>query len=201
MHGYNLVFTELNRMPTSIREDAQTWSRLIANGAKQMARFAEISASISQHENGLYCGEYVTKRRIKNHLSYLQHRLEKHISKLQHTLEVLRQIQERTERMRQRVRMWLDDANLQHYRITRQLSTGKLHEFLQFLHKRYECEWEVKEMVVLGLENEYNEYDVNILLAAWRSSQHAGGDEFNAKLRDFYWCMGVRECPDFRNTL
>ncbi|KAH8366121.1 hypothetical protein KR093_009327 [Drosophila rubida] len=201
MRTYCLVVTELNQMPTLIIEDAQRWSRLIANGAKQLAIYADNLSLICNEKNELYCGNSTTMRRTRKRLSSLLHRLQKPISNLQHILEALRIIQERTEHMWRRVRMWNDDSNLRHYCITRQLSTSNLHELLLFLHKRYEYEWEVKEMVVLGLNGKNIDYDLKLLLAAWCSNRHAGGDEYNAKLKELYWCMGQRQCPDFRNEL
>jgi len=42
------------------------------------------------------------------------------------------------------------------------------------------------------LQRVRNNYDLYILLKAWRDNRHAGGDEFNAKLKEFYKSMRLR---------
>ncbi|XP_034481205.1 uncharacterized protein LOC117786899 [Drosophila innubila] len=168
---------ELRRMPKTIEADAQTWNRLVANGVWRLQVYAELCSKTFENRN--LCNNAITTPTDK--------RLTKHIKKvMKNILEILRNIQQRTDYMWKRVRLYNDDEDLKHLCISRELTTSKLHDFLQFLTLRYDYEWEVKEMVVLELELVSNDNDVDILLKAWRDNRHAGGAEFDAKLKEFY---------------
>ncbi|XP_060658252.1 uncharacterized protein LOC132792787 [Drosophila nasuta] len=192
MASHRSAFKELNQMPAKLKEDVECWHHLITNGNQQLTSYAKTYGLICMHQNELYCGDRKTTRRTQESIDHLSVRLNKNIFVLKHILEALRLTRDRIEYMWQRVRIWNDDEHLKNYPITQKLNTSKLHNLLLFLHKRYEYEWEVKEMVVLGLDDDNVEYDVEILLAAWKTNRHAGGFEFNAKLKEFYSSIGQR---------
>ncbi|KAM8710808.1 hypothetical protein ACLKA7_017441 [Drosophila subpalustris] len=175
----NRAIMELRRMPKTIKADAQTWRRLVANGLMRMEFYAKIFAKPNTRRT--------TDKRVRKHIR----------KALRNILETLGHIQQRTEYMWKRVRLFKDDEDLSHHCINCELTTAKLHDFLQFLKMRYDYEWEVKEMVVLALENLNNDCDVDndndILLAAWRDNRHAGGSEFDNKLREFFKTANIAE--------
>jgi len=113
------LIRNLRQMPQAIKKDVETWNRAVESGNRQFSAFC------------------------RKHLRRPLKRWDRCIKIMQHILEILRNIKERTERLWRRVRLWKEDENLKQYYIS-----SNLHDFLEFLTKRYDYEWEVKEMVV-----------------------------------------------------
>ncbi|KAH8395225.1 hypothetical protein KR222_003168 [Zaprionus bogoriensis] len=186
---------ELDSMPAIIKLDAKVWQFNIQRGSAQMQHYAKLCTKIFQQQQLLSepCAA-LEERLLELQLNRLFRRLERSNSEMEQILDTLRDIKERTERMWRRVRLWNGDTCLRQHCIIWELNSLKLQDTLQFLSLRYDCEWEVKEMVVLELPLVANDYDVQILLQAWSSNRHAGGQEFNRQLELFHRLMGQRHC-------
>lgn len=140
-------------MPAIIKMDVKAWQLCIENGGEQMQHYAELCAKIFYNQQLL--NEANTKREesaIEQRLGRLLKRLDKSNNAMKQLLNTLQIIRDRTERMWRRICLWMDDSDLRQHCICWELTVPKLQKFLKFLHMRYDCEWEVKEMVV----REYN---------------------------------------------
>ncbi|XP_030560840.1 uncharacterized protein LOC115762667 [Drosophila novamexicana] len=193
MNSHNII-KELNVIPATIKIDALSWQQGVLKGGDQMKIYAELCAKIFESENQLNNAKRSRElRHTKKRIHKLFKRLDKAYNQMKHILETLSEIRLRTEHMWRRVRLWNDDELIREHCITWELTTSKLLEFLQFLTQRYDCEWEIKEMVMNELEKVSDNYDANILLEAWLDNSHAGGDEFERKLIAFYSSVGQRQ--------
>lgn len=140
-------------MPAIIKMDVKAWQLCIHRGGEQMQLYAELCLKIFYNQQLM--NEAITKREegdIEERLEWLFKRLDKSNNSMKQLLNTLQIIKDRTECMWRRICLWIDDSELHQHCISWQLTVPKLQKFLQFLHMRYDCEWEVKEMVV----REYN---------------------------------------------
>lgn len=143
------ILRELNKMPNKIRVDALSWHQAVLNGGTHMKLYSVLCAKIFANETQLGTAKTERKlRHIKKRIHRLFKRLDKSYKRLKQTLAQLSNIQLRTERMFRRVRLWNDDELVREHCITWELTTSKLLEFLEFLTRRYDYEWEIKEMVI-----------------------------------------------------
>lgn len=136
-------------MPGVIKMDTKAWQISIQKGGEQLKHYAELCSKIFHNQQLM--NEAYTKRDerpIELRLERLFKRLDRTNNGIAQLLDTLRIIRDRTERMWRRCSLWMDDSSLRHYCIIWELTAPKLQEFLRFLHKRYDYEWEVKEMVV-----------------------------------------------------
>lgn len=144
---------ELDSMPAIIKTDVKAWQLCIHKGGEQMQHYAELCSKIFYNKQLI--NEAITKREeghIEHRLERLFKRLDKSNNAMKQLLHSLQIIKDRSERMWRRICLWMDDSELRQHCICWQLTVPNLQKFLQFLHMRYDCEWEVKEMVV----REYN---------------------------------------------
>ncbi|KAH8379856.1 hypothetical protein KR009_007653, partial [Drosophila setifemur] len=185
---------EIDGMVKKVHKEAEQWQQIIQRGRVTIGHIATVNARIFATENLL---NNMDKRRelrsTEKRIQQMFYRLEQPIETMRKHLEQLTRIRDSTVRMLSRLSLWIDDELVADHRITAgKLKAPKLLELLRFLRERYDAEWEVKEMVVNGLNHIINSYDLEILVEAWCSCPHAGGHQFTQKLSEFYDSAGRR---------
>ncbi|KAH8327711.1 hypothetical protein KR074_011747, partial [Drosophila pseudoananassae] len=185
---------EMKEMANDVWVQLEEWEHHIQRGRVMLQHISNVYSRIFSGENQL--DELhrprdlrTMERRIR--LMYL--RLDIPFQMMQHTLGMLTEIRDKTARMQSRVSLWMLDENFENYNIKRSLTTQMLLEMLNFLCKRYDAEWEVKEMVVLNLHQVTTSYDLEILREAWSQGCHIGGGIFQSKMRWYYDAIGRRQ--------
>ncbi|BFF97432.1 uncharacterized protein DMAD_05848 [Drosophila madeirensis] len=178
---------ELRQICVEICAMAGTWYHYIKIGRETMSHFSGVRLHILDLENRLTnISNERLLRAADREIRTKYDRLSYPIAAMKTYLEQLRKVRDRICTFLSRTRMFMDDEIVEKYDITPILSTPQVLEILEFLRSRYDAEWEVKEMVVMSLEDVNSAYEIEVLVKAWGDCRHANGEEFVQKLSAFW---------------
>ncbi|XP_017048499.1 uncharacterized protein LOC108093083 [Drosophila ficusphila] len=182
---------ELFEMSEMVWRNAEQWQHAIQNGRTTMNQIKTLYLRLFTTENNLNnAGSRRELQSTEKRLQNLYYRLQRPLTTMSKILQTLTDIRDNTARMLSRLTLWMDDEILSEHNITPKLKASNLLVVLQFLSRRYDFEWEVKEVVVNDLEHLSNPYELDIMMQRWEDCNHAGGTEFATKLRDYYKIIG-----------
>ncbi|XP_017080533.1 uncharacterized protein LOC108114217 [Drosophila eugracilis] len=182
---------EMFSMSEQVWKDVEHWQTAIQNGVVAMRQIKNLNLKLFETEDLL--NNAVSRRELKiteKRINNLYLRLQRPLATMNQTLAKLTQIRDNTARMLSRLTLWMDDDIVAQHRISLNLPSSKLLAVLQFLSRRYDVEWEVKETVVNALENITSTYEMELLMTGWGSCCHAGGQEFTKMLHEYYEIIG-----------
>ncbi|EDV52593.1 uncharacterized protein LOC6546225 [Drosophila erecta] len=190
----NKARSEMTTMSEQVCKDAEQWKKGIQNGQAAMRQIRTINLKLFSTENQLNNADsrkelQTTEKRINQ----LYQRLQRPLATIGQIFKNLTEIRDNTARMLNRLTLFLDDDSLAKHMITPKLDSSRLLAMLQFLSRRYDAEWEVKEMVVNDLESISNSYEMNLVMDCWSICSHAGGQEFSKKMREYYLIIDRRQ--------
>lgn len=148
---------EMDDMATEVWTQAEQWQQLIQRGRVTFKQIGTIYTRIFAAENQLDGMHRPSDlRTMQRRIRLMYARLEIPLQIMRSLLESLTKIRDNTDRMYSRLDLWLLDENLVKHKIRPTLKATLLLETLEFLRKRYDAEWEVKEMVISKFR--YNKY-------------------------------------------
>ncbi|XP_017095973.2 uncharacterized protein [Drosophila bipectinata] len=171
----------------------EEWQHHVHRGKVMLQHIESVYSRIFSGENQLDDIQRPRElRTMERRIRLLYQRLDVPLKMMQNTLKLLTDIRDKATEIQRRMTLWMLDDHFEDYTIRRSLTTQKLLEMLNFLRKRYDAEWEVKEMVVLNLPQITTSYDLEILREAWGQSVHIGGELFERKILEYYHAIGRR---------
>ncbi|XP_001353215.4 uncharacterized protein [Drosophila pseudoobscura] len=177
---------KLCKMSMDIRHMTKSWRSFVCKGRTAMKSICHLRKLISDAENRL--NNLTNERGLRTgdkQIRVLNERLANPMATMKMILNKLLIIRDKTCQYLSITRMCMDDEILCNYEITPNIRTPQLLEILEFLRSRFDPEWEVKEMVVLALDNIGSAEDMDMLMDAWGNCRHAGGEEFSQKLNEY----------------
>ncbi|KAH8319311.1 hypothetical protein KR067_003776, partial [Drosophila pandora] len=184
---------EMDDMANETWTHAEQWQQLIQRGSVAFKQIGTIYTRIFAAENHLDDLHRPSDlRTMQRRIRLMYARLEIPFQIIRNILKSLAEIRDNTVRMYSRMGLWMLDEDLVKHKIKPTLKASLLLETLEFLRKRYDAEWEVKEMVVINLEQIENPNDLEILMEAWSDCRHTGGTLFLRKMGVFYDAVGRR---------
>ncbi|XP_022222319.2 uncharacterized protein LOC111074009 [Drosophila obscura] len=181
----------LRRICVDICNMTESWLYYIRSGRAAMNNFSRLRLHIFESENRL--NHLTTERALRaadKQIRMLYDRLTSPIAMMKRILEQLRITRDKTCQFLSCTRMYMDDEILSEFQITPTLRTPQVLEILEFLRSRFDAEWEVKEMVVMALEDMDTAHEMELLVKAWDDCSHAGGEEFTEKLNAYFHTVG-----------
>ncbi|XP_020816325.1 uncharacterized protein LOC110190289 isoform X1 [Drosophila serrata] len=187
------MLLETDSMVKMVTKDAEQWQQSIQGGRLTMKQVKTINLQIFDTENQLNSRDsrrYLQTR--EKRINYLFERLQQPLWTMNQILKTLTRIRDNTDRMHNRLALWMDDPNVAKHKIASNLRSPELLELLDFLSGRYSAEWEVKEVVVRDLEHINNAKELDFFVEAWSICRHSDGYEFQRLLGDFYDKIGRR---------
>lgn len=139
----------MDDMATETWTHAEQWQQLIQRGRVAFKQIGTIYTRIFAAENKLDDLDRPSDlRTMQRRIRLMYARLEIPFHIMRNILKSLAEIRDNTVRMYSRISLWMLDENLVKHKIRPTLKATLLMETLEFLRKRYDAEWEVKEMVV-----------------------------------------------------
>ncbi|XP_017157130.1 uncharacterized protein LOC108165567 [Drosophila miranda] len=176
---------KLCKMSMGIRSLTKSWRSFVCKGRTAMKSICHLRQLISDVENRLNVNNERGLRTAEKQIRVLNGRLANPLATMKMILDKLLIIRDKICRFLSSTRMCMDDEILCNYQITPNLRTPQLLEILEFLRSRFDPEWEIKEMVVLALDDIGSAEDMEMLMDAWGNCRHAGGEEFSQKLNEY----------------